>query len=438
MLRSLLSTWPLFFGLLLIMIGNGLLQILLGLRAAAADLSNLGTGFMMGGYFLGVFLGSIFVPRILSNVGHIRTFGALSAVASAAALVHVITDNAAIWAFMRLLTGFTYAGMYIVVESWLNEKATNQTRGQILSIYMVITMGGMGLGQVMGGFDDGVTSVLFIIASVFVSIAVVPILVTAGQAPEFSAPEQVSLRRLYSISPLAMVGMLFQGVSTAMTFGMGTAYAKSIGMTSSQASLFLVAVTIGTMLLQYPVGRLSDVLDRRLVIFLVAMISATAAAAATFFSAEQFWPLITLTAIYGGFSMTIYSLCIAHANDYLTPSQMVGTASTLIMVNGIGAIVGSPLIAVFMDLLSNRAYFIGLAIIHVTTGIYALARMKARAPVPAEAQGPFIAVPEAGTAIAATLNPEAAWDDITEDDDLATGILSANPYLELPPQTDNN
>jgi MFS family permease len=271
-----------------------------------------------------------------------------------------------------------------------------------------------------------------------VSIAVVPILVTAGQAPEFSAPEQVSLRRLYSISPLAMVGMLFQGVSTAMTFGMGTAYAKSIGMTSSQASLFLVAVTIGTMLLQYPVGRLSDVLDRRLVIFLVAMISATAAAAATFFSAEQFWPLITLTAIYGGFSMTIYSLCIAHANDYLTPSQMVGTASTLIMVNGIGAIVGSPLIAVFMDLLSNRAYFIGLAIIHVATGIYALARMKARAPVPAEAQGPFIAVPEAGTAIAATLNPEAAWDDITEDDDLATGILSANPYLELPPQTDNN
>ena len=134
MLRSLLSTWPLFFGLLLIMIGNGLLQILLGLRAAAADLSNIGTGFMMGGYFLGVFLGSIFVPRILSNVGHIRTFGALSAVASAAALVHVITDNAAIWAFMRLLTGFTYAGMYIVVESWLNEKATNQTRGQILSI----------------------------------------------------------------------------------------------------------------------------------------------------------------------------------------------------------------------------------------------------------------------------------------------------------------
>jgi hypothetical protein len=108
------------------------------------------------------------------------------------------------------------------------------------------------------------------------------------------------------------------------------------------------------------------------------------------------------------------------------------------MVNGIGAIVGSPLIAVFMDLLSNRAYFIGLAIIHVTTGIYALARMKARAPVPAEAQGPFIAVPEAGTAIAATLNPEVAWDDITEDDDSATGILSANPYLELPPQTDKN
>ena len=142
-------------------------------------------------------------------------------------------------------------------------------------------------------------------------------------------------------------------------------------------------------------------------------------------------------ALYGGFSMTIYSLCIAHANDYLTPSQMVGTASTLIMVNGIGAVVGSPLIAVFMEFVSNGAYFAGLVIVHIATGVYALARMKARAPVPAEAQGPFIAVPEAGTAIAATLNPEAAWDDITEDDDLATAMLSANPYLDFPTQTDN-
>ena len=212
MICLLLSTWPLFFGLFLIMVGNGLLQMLLGLRAAAADLSDVTAGFMMGGYFLGLFVGSIFVPRILSNVRHIRTFGALSAIASSAALIHAITDSVGIWSAMRLFTGFTYAGMYIVVESWLNEKATNKTRGQILAIYMVVTMAGLSLGQLMCGFDDGVTSFLFLFVSILVSIAVVPILVTSGQAPEFSAPEQISLRRLYSISPLAMVGMLYKGL----------------------------------------------------------------------------------------------------------------------------------------------------------------------------------------------------------------------------------
>ncbi len=438
MIHTLLSTWPLFFGLFLIMVGNGLLQILLGLRAAAADLSDITTGLMMGGYFLGLFIGSIFVPRILSNVGHIRTFGALSAIASSAALIHAITDSVGIWSAIRLLTGFTYAGMYIVVESWLNEKASNQTRGQMLAIYMVVTMAGMGLGQVIGGFDDGATSLLFLFVSVLVSIAVVPILVTAGRAPEFSAPEHISLRRLYSISPLAMMGMLLQGVAAAMTFGMGAAYATSIGMTSSQASLFLVAGTVGTMLLQYPVGRLSDILDRRLVILLVAIISASAAACAAFLTLDYFWPLIILTGIYGGFSMTIYSLCIAHANDYLTPRQMVGTASTLIMVNGIGAIIGSPLIALFMEILSNHAYFAGIAIVHVGTALYALARMKTRASVPVEAQGPFVIIPEAGTAVAATLNPEAAWEETVSEIEPFSPSVSDNPYLEIPAQTDSS
>ena len=164
----------------------------------------------MGGYFVGFFGGSHLVPKILQDVGHIRTFGALSAIASAAVLVHIIAVDPVLWTVMRLFTGFAYAGMYIVVESWLNDKSTNETRGQMLAVYMIITMAGLSVGQLFGGLDDGITNILFLTVSILVSVAVVPILVTASQAPEFSEPETVPLRRLFQISPLAFVGMGLQ------------------------------------------------------------------------------------------------------------------------------------------------------------------------------------------------------------------------------------
>jgi len=436
MIRSLLSSWPLFFGLFLIMIGNGLLLFLLGVRASEAGFGTTISGIMMGGYYLGFFGGSQLVPKMLSDVGHIRTFGALSAIASSAVLLHLIAVDPVLWSVMRIFTGFAYAGMYIVVESWLNAKATNETRGQILSVYMIITMGGMSLGQVAGGFDDGISAVLFISASVLVSVAVVPILISVAPAPEFSEPESVSLRRLYDISPLAMIGMLLAGLTASMTFGVGAVYAASIGLSTKQGALFLASATIGNMLLQYPVGRLSDILDRRQVIMIVAAAASLAAVGASLMGPQNYWPLVVLMACYGGFSMTIYSLCHAHANDYLTPSQMVGTASTLITVNGIGAIIGPPLVGTLMEIAGSGIYFLLIAGIHLVLIVLVLLRMRARAPVPALAQGPFVAVPEAGTAVAATLNPEAAW---TEENDLpekGPNTLEDNPYLSMPATQD--
>ncbi|MBL55319.1 MAG: MFS transporter [SAR116 cluster bacterium] len=431
MFRSLMSSWPLFFGLLLIMIGNGLLVFLLGVRASAAGFSTTVSGLMMGGYFIGFFGGSRYVPRILQDVGHIRTFGALSAIASAAVLVHIVSVNPALWTIMRLFTGFAYAGMYIVVESWLNDKSTNETRGQMLAIYMIITMAGLSAGQLLGGLDDGITNLLFLTASILVSVAVVPILITASQAPEFSEPESVSLRRLFQISPLALVGMGLQGFTASMIFGMGAIYATSIGMSNQQGSVFLASVTIANVIMQYPVGHLSDRFDRRLVILIVACISAVAAACASFVGISSYWGLVMLTALYGGFSMTIYSLCIAHANDYLSPSQMIGTASALITVNGIGAIFGPPVIAALMDLFGSFIFFAVMSGVHIGLGVFVLARMSLRSAVPAEAQGPFIAVPEQGTAVAVSLNPETAWSEPDPDTALTDDPLADNPYLDI-------
>ncbi len=428
MFSVMLSSWTLFFGLALIMIGNGIQIVLLGVRSSEAGFSNLTSGLVMGGYFLGLFLGSLFVPRFLALVGHIRVFGALAAIASAAVLMHIIVIDPIIWGTTRILSGLAYAGMYIVVESWLNDQATNKTRGQILSMYLIITMGGMGIGQLIAGLDDGVSATLFLIASVAVSIAVVPILISVGKAPDFTLNESISLRRLFSISPLAFVGMGMQGIIAAMMFGMGSVYGTNIGLSSGQVALFMVSITIGSVVVQYPVGRLSDIIDRRLVILFVTFLSGIFAGMAVFAGADNIWLLYLIMGLFGGMSLTLYSLCIAHANDYLSPAQMVGTASALIMVNGAGSVIGSPLVALIMEVVGNIGYYGTIALIHFAFGLFVLLRMTARESVPNEAQGPFVAVPEAGTAVGVALNPETAWvedvAEIAEDDPLAD-----NPYI---------
>ena len=429
MLRSLLASWPLFFGLLLIMIGNGLMLLVLGVRAGNAGFSSVISGIMMGGYFIGFFGGSAIVPRFLVAVGHIRTFGALSAIASAAVLLHLLATDPILWTVLRIFTGFSYAGMYIVVESWLNEKSDNQTRGQMLAIYMIITMGGLGSGQIFGGLDNGFSILPFLLASILVSLAVVPILLTAARAPEFSSPDPVPIRRLYQISPLALIGMLLQGLTTSMAFGLGAIYATAIGLNSQQASIFLAAFTIGNMILQYPLGRMSDRFDRRVMILLIAILAGFAAVVASQLNGQYFWLLILATGLYGGLSLTIYSLCIAHANDYLTPSQMVSTASTLITINGIGAILGSPLMGLSMDFLGNISYFWLIALVHFGLAAFVLARMFARPAIPAEAQSPFVAVPEAGTAVAVQLNPETPYQPTEELEEAE--LFADNPYLDL-------
>ena len=245
MLRSAAASWTLFFGLLLIMAGNGLQVVLLGIEATGAGFSKVTTGFVMAGYFLGIFLGSLLVPKLLDNVSHVRVFGAMAALASAAVLVVAILVHPAVWAMMRIVTGFCFAGMYIVCESWLNDKSTNETRGQMLSLYMIVSMGGMGIGQMLVGFGGEQSVALFLLASVLVSIAVVPILLTAGSAPGFEAPERMSMRRLVQVSPLAVIGLAINGVAVSMMFGMGAVYGRSIGMDNSEVGYFMTAPMLG-------------------------------------------------------------------------------------------------------------------------------------------------------------------------------------------------
>ena len=429
MLRAIISTWTLFFGLLLISAGNGLQVVLLGTRAPEAGFSNIATGIVMSGYFAGIFAGSIIVPHILARVGHVRVFGAMSAIASAAVLLHVVFLDPFVWTGMRFASGFSFAGMYIVCESWLNEKATNETRGQLLSLYMITNMAGMAAGQLMISLGETGGAGLFLLASVMVSIAVVPILITASAAPSFEAPERISFRRLVQVSPLAVVGMIFIGIVISMVFGMGAVYGRNIGLNNTQVGYFMTSITLGTLALQYPIGRLSDKFDRRVVIFGATVTGGIAIGIASLFGSDQFALLLFMMLIFGGLVFSLYSLFIAHANDYLVPSQMVAMSSGLLMVNGAGAVIGSPLAASVIEIFGTRGFMPTIAGFLFLLAGFVLYRMQMRSAVPAEAQGAFVAIPEASSGVAVNLSPEVEWVMGQDEGDDENDPFKDNPYV---------
>jgi MFS family permease len=255
MQAALLSSWTLFFGIFLFMAGNGLQGILLGTRAEQLAFGDLTTGFVMSGYFFGFLLGSNLVPRMVSHVGHVRVFGALAGLASSSILVHALFEIASLWMLMRIITGFAYSGMYIVAESWINSKADNKTRGSLLSIYMIVSMLGLIIGQLLLSAGDPDDGSLFLMVSILVSIAVIPILMTAAKVPEISEPEKISLFRVYNVSPLALIGMGFNGMSSAVIFGMGAVYANKLDLSLNEVAIFMSSIMVGALLLQYPIGK---------------------------------------------------------------------------------------------------------------------------------------------------------------------------------------
>jgi MFS family permease len=411
MLAVVAASWALFLGIALIMLGNGLQGSLLGLRATLEGFPTAITGLVMSAYFVGFLAGSTLVPRLVSRVGHIRVFAALASLASAAVLLHSVSVTPPSWGAIRLVTGFSYAGLYVVAESWLNDRATNETRGQLLSIYMVVMLGGMASGQLLLNVADPASFELFVLVSVLVSLAVIPILLTARPAPDFTAPSSVSLAELYRISPLGVFGALGTGMAHGALFGMGAVFAQSTGMSVAQISVFMAVAVLGGVVLQWPVGRLSDRFDRRQVLTTVTFVAAFSAFAATFVSGPLAgvlpdWSLYVLVALFGGMTLPMYSLTIAHANDHLEPDQMVAASGGLVLAGGIGASFGPVTAASVMSVMGPAGFFWTLGAIHAIIGVFALYRMRRRLALPLEDQGAFVAVPPRASPIAAYLTPE--------------------------------
>ena len=407
------NSWPLLLGLAFLMLGNGLQISLVGIRASLEGFPPAVTGFVMSGYYAGFLFGSVITPKILANVGHVRVFAALASLASSAALIYIIFVDPIVWGFMRLLTGFAFAGLYIVCESWLNAAATNETRGQLLSVYMIIMMGGMAAGQLFLNLADPAGFTLFVVISVLISLALIPMALTANPAPNFTLSTRLSLKALYKISPLGIVGMFAQGITGGAFYGMAAVYGDKIGFSVAQISSFISIMIIGGVILQWPVGRLSDKFDRRQVLLVTTMVSGGAALLAM--SAGERGDFVTFlasAALFGGFSVPLYSLCIAHTNDHLEPSKMVAASSGLMLVNGSGAIFGPIIVGQLMSLAGSIVFFGWIALGHFAIGLFAIYRMYVTKATPLADQGTFVAMPVRTGTLVAAMNPETEeWDE---------------------------
>jgi len=397
------ASWTLFVGTFLVMLSNGLLVTLLSIRGAQIGFSETAIGLMQACYPLGALLGAVVVPRLVANVGHVRAFGTLASLCSTAAVVHLVTDDPASWSAMRFLAGFCFPGLYIVTESWLNAAATNRTRGAVLSLYVVTQVVGSAAGQAMVAIPDPSGALLFGVASILISLALVPVLAVSAPAPRFEAPERMGIVTLARVSPMAVMGSTLNGVAQAAFYVAVPLYALARGMSAAEAGLLLTIGTLTSAAAQFPMGWLSDRTDRRYVVAALAVAGALTCLALS--AGAEGVALGLGVALIGAFTLPIYSICVAHANDQLTPAQIVPASGALVMALSVGTLFGAASGPIVIGAAGPDALFLLLALTHGVTAAVALVRV-ARAAAPDRAGAARPVSPQAQQ-IAARLYPDA-------------------------------
>lgn len=400
------TTWALFFGIAMIMLANGLQGSLIGIRASLEGYSSFAAGIIMTGYYSGFLAGAYFAPKRIKNVGHVRMFAAFASIASISILLHSLHVSFLGWFIMRFITGFCFVGMYTVAESWVNDLSDNKHRGQALSIYMIVSMSGSAFGQLFLNISSPETASLFMLVSILISISLVPILIVVSKQPDFSVTEFLSIKQLYKASPLGVVAAIIVGAAHGTLWGIGSIYGLKSGLSIEQVSIFMFTFVIGGALNQYLIGYLSDIYDRRLIILIVSFLAALFAVFAVIFN-YSFIYLLVFTFIFGGLTVPLYSLAIAHTNDFLTKSEMVAASSGLLMVGGVGLTIGPVIGGIAIDLIGANGFWIYLFVIHSSIGLFTIYRMSIRDSVPLEDQGSTVLVGSRASPVVMELYPDA-------------------------------
>ncbi|MBE2276228.1 MAG: MFS transporter [Rhodobacteraceae bacterium] len=407
MLRVLAMTWPLLTGVLLLMVGNGVQSSLLGIRGTLENFSTFHLSLVMSAYYLGFLLGSRLAPMMIRNVGHVRVFAALGSLISAVLVLYPMLVDWQVWAVMRVVIGFAFAGIYITAESWLNNTATNETRGQALSAYMIVQMLGAVASQALLAAGDPFGYSLFLIPSVLVSLAFLPLLLATVPAPTFDSAARLGFVELFRISPVAVISMLISGGVFSAMFGMAAVWGALSLLSVQQIALFTSFLYVGGLALQYPIGWLSDRVDRRKIMLGLASVAVLVLAVASFVDLP-FGATLGVAAILGGIAYPMYALIIAYANDYLSKEQMAAASAGLIFLNGFGAIFGPLVTGWLMGQVGPHGYFLFMGVLFLIQAGYIGWRMTRRSAP--QQTGAFVGVTPTASPVAAVAVLEAAPD----------------------------
>ncbi len=378
------SAWPLFVGLTLLMIGNGLQGTLLSLRADIEGFDLTTTGLVMSLYYVGYVAGSVMAPKMLQRVGHIRVFAALASLAATTVLLHYVFVNPWAWGGSRIITGFAYAGLYVVIESWLNGMATNATRGKILSVYMFLCYMGIMIGQLLLKVASPEDAELFVLTSILISLAVLPISLSRRQPPQFEEkPQRLKLTELYKISPLGVVATCSAGLISASFMTIAPIYVTELGMDVGDVAVFMAILVLGGMVMQYPVGIVSDKYDRRFIMMITTIgAGIMAVLCGLVATGDAGWAFYLCAFMFWGFATPVYALSASYTNDLLRRDQIVAASGALILLNGAGAAFGPFLLSAAMKVTGNGSFFVIFAVMYAMLTAFIFYRMRRRPVAP--------------------------------------------------------
>lgn len=405
----------LLLAIFMLMAGSGFLATLISLRLERAGTGTLAIGAVGTSYFVGLVIGAVRAGAVVRRVGHIRAFAAFVALLSASTLAYVLLDHPLLWACLRLIDGLCVAGVFVCLESWLNDRADLQSRGTVLAAYMVALYLGQAIGQLLLGASGALPAIPFQIASILISLAIIPLCLTRGTPPASAEPTGFSLRSLWAASPLGALGAVSTGLMLGAFYGMGAVHVRRLGLDLTETASFMMIVILGGVALQWPLGRMSDRYDRRRVI--IGCFAATLAVSAALMFASAGLALMALGALFGGLSFALYPLCVAHCNDRLLSTERVAASGRLVLLYSLGAAFGPVGAAAAMTLAGTAGLFLFVALCAGITLGFGVWRQAATDAVPASDQQEFQIVPRT-TPIASLLDPN------TADDDPATGQTS--------------
>lgn len=399
----------------LLLVGHGLLLTMLPVAAIAAGFSDSEIAFTGSAYFLGFVFGCFTGPYVVRRVGHIRSFAVLATTYSAVVLLFPIIPGLLWWLIFRFVLGVLISGLYMIIESWLNERASNENRSTVLSIYTTLSMLMIMVGQQLFTFGSGNSNLLFAIAAILVSIAILPVSLTLSLAPAPLRTVKIDLPKLWQESRIAVVGVMIYGLVTGAFWALGPVYGRAAGYDNFELALYMSATVFGGAVFQLPVGRLSDHFDRRMVVFFLTIIggitSLAVALTPVFVPGLNKLILIFLAFIWGGSVMTLYAILVAHANDRATPDDFVTIGSGMLLILGLCSAIGAPLASLAMNAFGPKGFDIFIAICLFALAVATVVRRRTHTLSPVDVSEPFRAVNGMVTPTAYEMDPRTQTPD---------------------------